>query len=209
MARAVRSVALLCCVMVFVSACGTSARAPITDKNVSDSSARSSKPARASRKRQTPPKIYTVVRGDTLQAIAWRFGLDHQQIARWNNIRNANLIFVGQKLRLSAPGKAIRSDEKTRATAKRSNKKPQVRADAAQQRVAWRWPAQGAIREATSALGTKGIEIRGTRGSPIVAAATGKVVYSGNGLRGYGNLIIVQHDETSLSASAHIEKLLI
>ena len=207
--RGIKWFALVSCVLALVTACGTSARAPITEKKVSVSSARISKPSAITKKRQPRPKTYTVVRGDTLQAIAWRFGLDHQQIARWNNIRNANLIFVGQKLRLTPAKSQKRSGATSSATTGKSSSKSQSQRSVAQKPVGWRWPAQGKVQKATSALGTKGIEIRGTRGSPIVAAANGKVVYSGNGLRGYGNLIIVQHNETYLSAYAHNEKLLI
>ena len=208
-ARAIKWFALVSCVLALVTACGTSARAPITEKKVSGSSARISKPSPTTNKRQPRPKTYTVVRGDTLQAIAWRFGLDHQQIARWNNIRNANLIFVGQKLRLTPAKSQKRSGATSSATTGKSSSKSQSQRSVAQKPVGWRWPAKGKVQKATSALGTKGIEIRGARGSPIVAAANGKVVYSGNGLRGYGNLIIVQHNDTYLSAYAHNEKLLI
>ena len=195
-------------IAVLLGACGTTARAPITDKNVSKSTGVENRPRTERAQRKKSPKVYTVVRGDTLQAIAWRFGLDHAAIARWNNIKNANLIFVGQKLRLSPPPRSSRAG----STAQRSEKPASARESrpkVVQKPVAWRWPAKGKVQKARSALGTKGIEIHGTRGSPIIAAAAGKVVYSGSGLRGYGNLIIVQHNDTYLSAYAHNEKLLL
>jgi lipoprotein NlpD len=76
-------------------------------------------------------------------------------------------------------------------------------------RISWAWPATGDVRPASSALGSKGIEIFGQRGQPVTAAAGGKVVYSGSGLRGYGRLIIVKHSEEFLSAYAHNERLLV
>jgi lipoprotein NlpD len=77
--------------------------------------------------------------------------------------------------------------------------------------IDWGWPATGKIVtsyiESTSA--NKGIDIAGTLGQPVLAAAAGKVVYSGSGLRGYGNLVIIKHDDTYLSAYAHNSKLLV
>ncbi|MDA0823392.1 MAG: peptidoglycan DD-metalloendopeptidase family protein [Proteobacteria bacterium] len=76
-------------------------------------------------------------------------------------------------------------------------------------RLAWMWPTSGTVQSASSALGTKGIEILGKTGQPVVAAASGTVVYSGSGLRGYGQLIIVKHNEEFLSAYAHNDKLIV
>jgi lipoprotein NlpD len=75
--------------------------------------------------------------------------------------------------------------------------------------VRWMWPAQGKVSAADAESATKGIDIRGTRGQPVKAAAGGTVVYSGSGLRGYGELIIVQHNDTFLSAYAHNEARLV
>lgn len=73
----------------------------------------------------------------------------------------------------------------------------------------WMWPAQGEVKRAVAASGSIGLEIRGQRGQPIYAAAPGHVVYSGSGLRGYGQLIIVKHDDSFLSAYAHNDQLLV
>lgn len=76
-------------------------------------------------------------------------------------------------------------------------------------KIVWHWPTTGAIISGFSLAetGNKGIDIRGTRGQTIKAAAAGKVVYAGSGLRGYGNLIIIKHNEDYLSAYAHNEAL--
>jgi len=75
----------------------------------------------------------------------------------------------------------------------------------------WRWPTEGKIIKTflASKTGLKGISIENQRGTPIYAAAKGQVVYAGNGLRGYGNLIIIKHANDYLSAYAHNEKLLV
>ncbi|CDL87278.1 murein hydrolase activator NlpD [Xenorhabdus cabanillasii] len=75
----------------------------------------------------------------------------------------------------------------------------------------WKWPAEGKILEgfSDSRGGNKGIDIAGSRGQPVFAAASGKVVYTGNALRGYGNLIIIKHDDDYLSAYAHNDSMLV
>lgn len=77
--------------------------------------------------------------------------------------------------------------------------------------IAWGWPASGKILAGynDSNGGAKGIDIGGNVGQPVLAAAAGKVVYSGSGLRGYGNLVIIKHNKTYLSAYAHNSKLLV
>ena len=75
----------------------------------------------------------------------------------------------------------------------------------------WSWPTKGKVTESFSAsqAGMKGISIENQRGTPIYAASDGQVVYAGNGLRGYGNLIIIKHGNDYLSAYAHNESLLV
>ena len=204
--RQLRTLLLLVVALGLLSACGQTVRAPISDKQIGNTKQQS--PGYSSSRvprRGKVPKTYTVVRGDTLQAIAWRFGLNHFEIARWNKIRNANVIYVGQQLRLSAPSNRAASSR----TKKIDKAKPaRAKANSATNNpVKWSWPAQGKVTPVSGSLGTKGIEIHGKRGSKILAAAAGEVVYSGSGLRGYGNLVIIQHNETFLSAYAHNEKL--
>lgn len=71
--------------------------------------------------------------------------------------------------------------------------------------IKWQWPTQGRVISGFSSAegGNKGIDIAGTKGQPVKAAAAGKVVYAGNALQGYGNLIIIKHNEDFLSAYAH------
>ncbi len=75
----------------------------------------------------------------------------------------------------------------------------------------WRWPAEGKILEgfSDSQGGNKGIDIAGSRGQPVFATTSGKVVYAGNALRGYGNLIIIKHNDDYLSAYAHNDTMLV
>lgn len=75
----------------------------------------------------------------------------------------------------------------------------------------WRWPTDGKIIDnfSSSEGGNKGVDIAGSRGQPIFATADGRVVYAGNALRGYGNLIIIKHNDDYLSAYAHNDTMLV
>jgi lipoprotein NlpD len=75
----------------------------------------------------------------------------------------------------------------------------------------WRWPTDGKIIDnfSSSEGGNKGVDIAGSRGQPILATADGRVVYAGNALRGYGNLIIIKHNDDYLSAYAHNDTMLV
>ncbi|HCU88490.1 MAG TPA: peptidase M23 [Gammaproteobacteria bacterium] len=159
------------------------------------------------------PRSYKVQSGDTLYSIAWRFGLDFRSVKRWNRLSNPHMIKAGQALRLYAPpaqlSRPVDALKIDRPTNKLSSKKQLSTPRLASQPIKWFWPASGPIKAASSVSGAKGIEISGERGAPIKSAADGLVVYSGSGLRGYGALIIVKHDEDFLSAYAHNDKLLV
>ncbi|MGD9600579.1 MAG: peptidoglycan DD-metalloendopeptidase family protein [Gammaproteobacteria bacterium] len=183
---------------------------------------------------------YRVQSGDTLYAIAWRLGVDFRSLARWNGIRDADRIFVGQLLRTQPPttvqarrappapdplqagsGMAIRPPSADTPSANPAKptagatpsagpaEAPVRPAPATPTKHQWLWPAEGAAKRAVSATGSIGLEIRGNRGQPVRAASNGQVVYAGSGLRGYGQLLIVKHDESFLSAYAHNDKLLV
>lgn len=80
---------------------------------------------------------------------------------------------------------------------------------AADDDVNWMWPANGAVLAGFDEVKNKGLDIGGKAGEPVLAAADGRVVYVGAGLRGYGNLIILKHNNTYLTAYAHNQTLLI
>jgi lipoprotein NlpD len=163
------------------------------------------------------PDAYVVQRGDTLYAIAWRHNLDPQQLARWNQLGSGNLIFPGQEIRLSPPdgwqAPAAPAGPKPSARNPRQNSPARVQtrpapapADAP---ADWVWPTDGrlASRFGEGDLGGKGVDIRGREGQPILAASGGEVVYSGSGLIGYGQLIIIKHNDAFLSAYGYNRKL--
>jgi lipoprotein NlpD len=174
-----------------------------------------------------PDAIYVIRKGDTLYSIAWRCDLDYPTLAAWNGIGEPYRIYPGQRLRLTPPPAAT---VRTRASEARPppvaaspapsaspSPKPlapdgrnDVRLDG-EGGLAWTWPVKGKVVRTFSASdpGKKGLDIAGRAGQPIGAAAPGKVVYSGSGLIGYGNLIIVKHNDRYLSAYAHGARLLV
>ena len=158
-----------------------------------------------------------VRRGDTLYGIAFRNGLDYRDVAAWNGIGPPYTIYPGQRLRLSGPASAGRRVVQTRppgepvhrppttSTPPRPAPTPASPPAAPASKLGWAWPADGQLIN-TFAGGDptrQGIDIAGKRGDPVRAAADGVVVYSGAGLVGYGELVIVKHDESWLSAYGH------
>ncbi len=155
------------------------------------------------------PATYTVRSGDTVYSIAWRHGLDYQKLARWNRLPTDFRIYPGQVLRLYPPGESPSRRGEPR-TAGASRPAPAARTPTnipPDQRVAaWQWPARGA---AQTRAGAPGLLIAGDEGQAVKAAAPGKVVYTGSGLRGFGQLIIIKHTEVFLSAYGHNQALLV
>jgi lipoprotein NlpD len=97
---------------------------------------------------------------------------------------------------------------KPSASTKNTVEKPQPRLN--NREIRWQWPTQGKLRNGYNpAKGKKGLDIEGKEGQPILAAAQGKVVYSGDGLIGYGNLVIIKHNDAYLSAYGHNRRLLV
>lgn len=152
-----------------------------------------------------PPATYTVRRGDTLYSIAKRYGLDYRDIARWNGIGRDYRIYVGQKLRLS-PG---RSSSRTASVAKKSSPVPAAAAKPTGPPVSWQWPTEGTVTRTQRPNGGQGLTIEGRLHQSIRAAGPGRVVYTGSGLLGYGQLIIIKHNDTYLSAYAHTASMLV
>lgn len=154
-----------------------------------------------------------VQRGQNVYRIATENGLTALDLALWNDIPPPYTIHPGQRLRLYPGGQggtATRpaAPPKKPATSAPTAPRPPASAPVAApatSTLAWRWPADGTV-VATYAGGDptrQGIDIAGKGGQPVRAAADGVVVYSGSGLVGYGELVIVKHDDQWLSAYGH------
>jgi lipoprotein NlpD len=174
------------------------------------------------------PGYYTIKPGDTLIRIGLETGQNWRDIARWNNIDNPNLIEVGQVLRVQAPGTDLNAvGPRPVVTAKVETRPLDPRAASApagtpvaapsaspaarepDDDLNWVWPATGPVASGFDETRSKGVAITGRAGDPVLAAADGRVVYAGSGLRGYGNLVIVKHNATYLTAYAHNQTLLV
>ena len=231
---------LLSLVLCALFACGGNTRAPVEDRVAQSHS------------------THSVMRGDTLYSIAFRYGLDYRKVAAANGIEAPYTIYPGQYIRLkevalieevrapTTPEPAVspkgRSESpytpvpgpaapvpiatapvtQTKSPVRESPpsppaapvKPPPAGAKPAGTYVggkvgAWRWPASGTVTRGYSGSVHKGIDISGTRGDPVAAVAAGKVVYAGTGIVGFGELLIVKHNEVYLSAYGHNDQLLV
>jgi lipoprotein NlpD len=143
-------------------------------------------------------EIYVVRAQDTLYSIAWRHGLDYHDLARWNGIGPDFRISVGQTLKL-AP------DMLEKRQGSSAQRRPNGAASVSQ--LQWAWPTERS--GAALPVSSGGILLQGHLGQDVRAASAGSVVYSGTGIRGYGNLIIIKHGENFLSAYAHNREALV
>ena len=183
------------------------------------------------------PGYYTVRPGDTIIRIGLESGQNWRDIVSWNSLENPNLIEVGQVLRVTppvadtqvvarpiAPGAVAIAPMPPASGAKPGASAPVAPVAAASAPVApvapvaagngdedvgWIWPARGTLVAGFDEAKNKGLDISGKAGDPVVASADGRVVYAGAGLRGYGNLIILKHNNTFLTAYAHNQSLLV
>jgi len=179
---------------------------------------------------------YTVKQGDTLIRIGLENGQSSKDLAKWNNIENPNIIEVGQVLRVVPPGidpnaAATKGITNAKVETKPLDAKgvPIAASGAAatpapsgtvstaaapaprdgDDDVNWAWPSSGPVVGGFEEGKVKGLQIGGKAGDPVLAAADGRVVYAGAGLRGYGNLVIIKHNNTYLTAYAHNQTLLV
>lgn len=182
---------------------------------------------------------YVVKPGDTLFSIAFRYGWDYKELAARNNIPPPYTIRPGQPIRFSSgaggsttvvtssPSSSSKttvirrpvgtppppaSNGKSATSASSSSSQTVAQVPAAERAVGgWTWPANGVLigKFASNGSLNKGIDIAGDLGQPVFAAADGAVVYAGSGLRGYGELIIIKHSDTYVSAYGHNRRLLV
>lgn len=156
---------------------------------------------------------YTVRKGDTLAMVANRIGYAPAQLARINRLNTPYVIFPGQILYFSERSKYINSplmakDTKKPVTKKSTKMASKIPHFSTHHKIRWQWPVRGAIIRCYGA-NSKGIDIAGKLNTTIKAAAAGTVVYSGNALKGYGNFLIIKHDEDFLSAYGHNKELMV
>ena len=178
---------------------------------------------------------YVVRRGDTLFSIAFRYGWDYKALAARNNIPAPYTIHPGQTIRFdgrsgSTPTAVVTQSGSTPSSSSKTTviRRPATAGTATVPSVAnkpapapmppagpaptgWGWPSNGVLIGKFSSNGSlnKGIDIAGDLGQPVFAASDGMVVYAGSGLRGYGELVIIKHSDTYVSAYGHNRRLLV
>jgi len=177
------------------------------------------------------PGYYTVKPGDHLIRIGLEHGQSYKDVARWSNIDNPDRIEVGQVLRIVPPANEgivakpvviskvapVAMAPLSAASASKPAPAPvaaplaasSTPASGADEEPGFIWPNNGVVLASFDEVKNKGVDIAGAAGDPVLAAADGRVVYAGSGLRGYGNLVILKHNNTFLTAYAHNQKLLI
>ncbi len=181
------------------------------------------------------PGYYTVKPGDTMIRVGLESGQNWKDLVKWNNLENANVIEVGQVLRVVPPGEnasgvSTRPITVSKAESRPLDAKPAPTAASStpaatpspapapapvaavregDDDINWMWPATGTVSSGFEEGKSKGLGISGKPGDPVLAAADGRVVYAGSGLRGYGNLVILKHNATYLTAYAHNQTLLV
>lgn len=206
-----------------LSGCSAPVRAPVVSRDHPPSQ----------QQRSARPAAYRIRKGDTLYSIAWRFGINYTTIARWNGIRYPYTIYPGQKLRLaptvrrqvvqspaaktlqtkgaSGKKKPVVSGEQVSRSAGKGVSSNQVtgKADNRRLELQWLWPTKGSVvqRFIRGDPVRKGVKIEGRYGASVNAAETGKVVYAGSGLIGYGRLVIIKHNKNYLSAYGYNKKI--
>lgn len=182
---------------------------------------------------QPPPrKIHThvVAPGETLYSIAWRYDLDYKSLAAANGVASGYTIYPGQIINLNIsnttpPPKVLKKNPpavvkkkvpavvstppRSGNTSSTVKKPPEVTTTNWSGR--WQWPCKCDVIASFHSNGGlhKGIDLKGDLGDSVLAAGAGQVVYAGDGLRGYGKLLIVKHSDKYLSAYAHNSRLLV
>lgn len=227
--------AALAAAVMLMAGCASRPLSPAPVENRGTSAARPTvaAPVSSAEVKQLPgfenagkPGYYTVKPGDTLIRIGLDAGQSFRDIVRWNNLENPNLIEVGQVLRILPPtsdnalvvtrpvvsGTANSTTSSTTAAAPaRAASAPASSPHSAESEddMGWIWPAQGKLIAGFDEVKNKGFDIDGKSGDAILASADGRVVYAGSSLRGYGNLIILKHNNTFLTAYAHNQTLMV
>ena len=216
---------ILAVITMLVSACGSggSRYILVTDLRLPDQTVNSNL-ANLSR----VPALYRVKQGDTLISIAWRYGLDYKRLAAANSINPPYMIYIDQSLKLDEtqhshddqisqmPTIANQPDSaaSVSATVNAVNNNSAVFQSVVPQlpgKLSWQWPLLGKLAEQFGTRGklNKGIDIAAAKGSQVRAAAAGIVVYAGDGIHGYGNLLIIKHSDIYMSAYAYNSHLLV
>jgi lipoprotein NlpD len=207
-------------IAVLAAGCASHPSAPVVDRT-----GRSSAPpppvakVTAPTPRTLPEDHYEVKRGDTLYSIALEHGADYRELAQWNSLDDPTRIRAGQVLRVKPPesqaGKTVVGRIEARPIESRPLEAPPQKPaapsvpPAKEASAEFMWPAKGKILAGFAEPRSKGIDIDGKLGDPIVAAAAGRVTYIGSGIPGLGKLVVIKHDNGFITVYAHNRDILV
>lgn len=161
--------------------------------------------------------IYRVKSGDTLVLIARANGVSYKDLMRWNGLSNPDVVRVGWRLRVK--GNASGSSNTSSSAASRppaaqvngsSTLGRELSTDPVlKNNISWLWPTTGAVLKNFDGAANKGIVLAGKLNDDVLAASAGEVIYAGNGLRGYGNMVVINHNDTWSSVYANNSSVLV
>jgi len=216
-------------ILIFLGACSSGIKAPVTTANQVPVENRTTETSARPAAKETDG-VHVVRSGDTLYAIAWKYSHDYREVAAWNNIKPPYTIYPGQRIKIlpgagtqktpiadsqpsqrrsSAPPAIIRQKPTTSQPRGTSDQREDSGINGTPSaNPLWRWPTEGKIVRLDTPTMEKGANISGRAGQPVLATADGEIVYSGSGLLGYGKLIIIKHNAEYLSAYAHNHEIL-
>jgi len=209
--------------LVGLAACAARrAPAPVVERGPGTQGVRSSAAAApAAKPVPVPDGYYLVKRGDTLYSIALEHGGDYREIAQWNQLDDATRIRTGQLLRVTPPEQAAVQVGRPRGAGAIESRPLETQAKEAPKKEAAKeetkvasaaqfiWPAKGKILAGFAEPRSKGIDIEGKLGDPVVAAAPGRVTYIGSGIPGLGKLVVIKHDNGFITVYAHNRDILV
>ncbi|HYG54211.1 MAG TPA: peptidoglycan DD-metalloendopeptidase family protein [Burkholderiales bacterium] len=208
-------------VIALVAGCATRQRpAPVDDRR-----ARAPAPAQKAEPAKSPAAsdvFYTVKRGDTLYSIALEHGADYREVAQWNYLDDPTKLRIGQVLRVKPPDErpgpqigTVKPPARIEARPLDESKPPVESKPAPSPSVVetkdaqFIWPAKGRVLSAFAEPRSKGIDIDGKPGDPVIAAAAGRVTYTGTGIQGLGKLVVIKHDNGFITVYAHNKEILV
>ena len=155
--------------------------------------------------------IYTVIKGDTLYSISRKFNVDKYNLSKLNKLKTNNLIYVGQKLFI--PNYTRINKPKVDLDSEKISKKKNTKIYQKKNKTIFMWPVRGKVilkyGMIKPGLHNDGINIAARKGADVVASRQGKIIYAGNEIPGYGNLILIKHDKKWVTAYAHLAEIII
>lgn len=208
-----------CAALIVLAGCASQKPAPVVDRK--QAQPRAKPPASAAAKPAPAAEgTYVVRKGDTLYSIALEHGADYREVAQWNRLDDPTKIQVGQVLRVVPPeervqvgraklperGEARPLDLPPPASTKTPPPQPSKPEPSTDDFI---WPARGKVIAGFSEPRRKGIDIDGKLGDPVLAAAAGRVTYTGTGIPGLGKLVVIKHDNGFITVYAHNRDILV